>query len=127
MAKNNSATSGAATQAEQDHTAQEAKAEPVAVNAPPAEPEIKGEEKPDGCAAGFYCYIGPSIKGLIWHGTIYRGTRSDALKAAAAAIEKQPLVKTLIVSGDDLPEARLKIKKPGNALYRNYRKIAGKQ
>lgn len=114
MAKNNSATSSA-------------QAEPVAGNAPPAKPEIKVEEKPNGCAAGFYCYIGPSIKGLLWHGTIYRGTRSEALKAAAAAIEKQPLVKTLIVSGNDLPKARLKIKKPGNALYRNYRKIAGKQ
>jgi hypothetical protein len=35
-------------------------------------------------------------------------------------------VKTLIVSGDCLPEARLKVKTPGNALYANYRKIAGK-
>lgn len=85
------------------------------------------EKKPDGCAAGFYCYIGPNLAGLIQHGTIYRGSRSDALAAAAPAIEKQPLVKTLIVSGDELPEARLKVKKPGNALYANYRKIAGKQ
>lgn len=126
MAKNNSATSEV-TRAEQNYTTQEAKVESAAGNAPTTDPETKVEEKPNGCAAGFYCYIGPSIKGLLWHGTIYRGTRSDALKAAAAAIEKQPLVKTLIISGDDLPEARLKIKKPGNALYRNYRKIAGKQ
>lgn len=84
-------------------------------------------KKPDGCAAGFYCYIGPSIAGVIRNGAIFRGTRADALSAAASAIEKQPLVKTLIVSGDDLPEARLRVKKPGNALYTMYQRIAGKK
>lgn len=84
-------------------------------------------KKPDGCAAGFYCYIGPSISGVIRNGAIFKGTRADALSAAAAAIEKQPLVKTLIVSGDDLPEARLRVKKPGNALYTMYQRVAGKK
>lgn len=87
----------------------------------------QAEKKLDGCASGFYCYIGPNLAGLIQHGTIFRGTRTEALDAAAPAIEKQPLVKTLIVSGDELPEARLKVKQPGNALYVNYRKIAGTQ
>lgn len=77
-------------------------------------------------ADSFYCYIGPSITGLIQHGAIYRGTRKKAMTAAAAAIEKYPLIKTLIVSGDKLPEARLKVKKPGNALYKNYQRILGK-
>jgi hypothetical protein len=76
--------------------------------------------------SGVYVYIGPNIKGLIQTGSIYRGTREDAHKAAAAAIEKHPLVKTLIVSGDALPEARLKVKAPGNVLYANYKKLAGK-
>lgn len=83
------------------------------------------KEKTEG-TDGFYCYIGPSITGLIQHGTIYRGTRKKAMAAAAAAIEKYPLIKTLIVSGDKLPEARLKVKKPGNALYKNYQRILGK-
>lgn len=83
-------------------------------------------EQPDGCTAGFYCYIGPNLTGLIQHGAIFKGTRADALKAAADAIEKYPLIKTLIVSGDALPMARLKVKEPGNALYANYRRIAGK-
>lgn len=77
-------------------------------------------------ADSFYCYIGPSITGLIQHGAIYLGTRKKAMAAAAAAIEKYPLIKTLIVSGDKLPEARLKVKKPGNALYKNYQRILGK-
>lgn len=86
----------------------------------------QAKKLPETCAAGFYCYIGPSITGLIQHGAIYRGTRQAALSAAARAIEKQPLVKTLIVSGDKLPEARLKVKKPGNALYKNCQRILGK-
>ena len=76
--------------------------------------------------SGFYIYIGPNIKGLIQTGSIYRGDREHAHQMAAAAIEKHPKVKTLIVAGDALPEARLKVKTPGNALYVNYRKIAGK-
>ena len=78
--------------------------------------------------SGFYCYVGPNLKGLIQTGTVYKGTREDALAKAEEAIAKQPLVKRLIVSGDALPEARLKVKTPGNALYANYQKLvaAGK-
>lgn len=78
--------------------------------------------------SGFYCYIGPNLKGLILTGTVYKGTREDALTKAEEAIAKQPLVKRLIVSGDALSEARLKVKTPGNALYANYQKLvaAGK-
>ena len=78
-------------------------------------------------ASGFYIYIGPNIKKYIQTGTIYRGTRANALKQAAEAIKAHPLVKTLIVSGDALPEARIKVKTPGNALYANYKKLAGKE
>lgn len=76
--------------------------------------------------SGFYIYIGPNIKGLIQTGSIYRGDRENAYKMAAAAIEKHPKVKTLIVAGDALPEARLKIKTPGNVLYANCKELAGK-
>lgn len=76
--------------------------------------------------SGFYIYIGPNIKGLLQTGSIYRGDRAAALKAAANAIKAYPLVKTLIVSGDVLPDARIKVKTPGNALYANYMKLAGK-
>ena len=73
--------------------------------------------------SGFYIYIGPNIKGLIQTGSIYRGTREDAYKAAAAAIEKYPKVMSLIVSGDALPDARLRVKAPGNILYINYNEL----
>lgn len=86
----------------------------------------KNSAKAGGPPSGFYIYIGPNIRGLLQTGTIFRGDKANAYRVAQKAIEKQPLVKTLIVSGDYLPEARLKVKTPGNALYANYRKIAGK-
>ena len=85
------------------------------------------QEKPESNKSGFYCYIGPNLKRLIQTGTIYRGTRAEALARAAEAIKAQQLVKTLIVSGDALPTARLKVKTPGNVLYANYQKLAGKE
>lgn len=91
-----------------------------------AETSATNNEKSGGGAAGFFCYIGPSITGLIQHGDIYIGTRKKALATASAAIEKYPLIKTLIVSGEKLPEARIKVKTPGNALYKNCQRILGK-
>lgn len=76
--------------------------------------------------SGFYCYIGPNLKKLIQTGTIYRGTRKDALAKAADAIAAEPLVKRLIVSGDDLPEARIKVRTPGNSLNATYQKLMKK-
>ena len=79
--------------------------------------------------SGFYIYIGPNIKGLIQTGSIFRGNREHAHQMAAAAIEKHPKVKSLIVSGDALPEARLRVKTPGNVMYANYnelKNLAGK-
>lgn len=85
------------------------------------------QEKSEHNASGFFIYIGPNLKKLIQTGTIYRGTRRNALSRAAEAIKAEPLVKTLIVSGDALPEARIKVKTPGNVLYANYQKLAGKE
>ena len=89
-------------------------------------PDAPAPKVEKSAADSFYCYIGPSITGLIQHGDICRGTRKKALAKWDEAIKKYPLIKTLIVSGDKLPEARLKVKKPGNALHKNYQRILGK-
>ena len=101
----------------------------VAADAAGKAAEVHGpkQETTERNESGFYCYIGPNLKKLIQTGTIYRGTRADALAKAAEAIKAQPLVKTLIVSGDALPAARIKVKTPGNVLYANYQKLAGKE
>ncbi len=99
-------------------------AEKPVETAPEAE-QTPAQAAPEEEQAGFYCYIGPNLKGLIQTGTIYRGTREQALGKAEAAVKAQPLVKTLIVSGDALAQARIKVKTPGNALYANYQKLKG--
>ncbi len=39
-------------------------------------------------------------------------------------MEKFPLVKTLLIPGESLPVARLKVKEPGTAHYANYQKLS---
>ncbi len=85
----------------------------------------KTEKKPVGSSAGFFCYVGPSVVGLIRHGAIFMGDKKAALKAAAPAIEKIPQVKNLIVPAEELPTARLKVKTPGTSLYSIARRITG--
>lgn len=99
------------------------------VNAiPEQQPDaVKASDSGKAADGGFYCYIGPNIAGLIQSGTIYVGTKENALAAVDNAVKKHPLVKTLLVSGAALPEARLKVKKPGNALYANYQKLAAER
>lgn len=85
------------------------------------------EKRTETNCSGFYIYIGPNLTGLLQSGTIFRGDREAALRQAAEAVERRPLAKTLIVSGDMLPQARLNVKKPGNALYENYRRLMEKE
>lgn len=77
--------------------------------------------------SGFCIYIGPNLAGLLQSGAIFRGGCEEVLRQAADAVEKRPLAKTLIVPGDQLPLARLKVKTPGNALYENYRRLMEKE
>ncbi|WP_304583983.1 hypothetical protein [Acutalibacter muris] len=70
-----------------------------------------------------YCYIGPNIRGY-WHtGQVFRGERDDLLKECAQLVKKYPLVKTLLVPGESLAVARLKVREPGTGHYANYQKL----
>lgn len=99
--------------------------------APAARAEDQGPAKPPRTRAaravkepenrsGVFFYIGPTLRGLLRTGQMFRGAHSAALEAAKEAIEKYPLVKTLIVSGDAFPAARLRLLESGNALRANY-------
>ncbi len=72
-------------------------------------------------------YIGPTIVGFIQKGTIYRGSKEEILTRPLVirAIEKQPLIASLIIPSEELPQANIKITTPGNVLYNNYCTIAG--
>ncbi len=78
-------------------------------------------------SAGFCCYIGPSIKGVIHTGFVFRGSRKDAFQAAAKAIEQYPAIKTLIVSGNDLPKALEKLRARGNVLSVAFQTLSKKR
>ena len=71
-------------------------------------------KKSDGKAAGFCVYLGPSIRGVIQSGTVYRGGKAAVLKELAPALERHPT----------LPVDRIKVKTAGNLLNVNYKKLA---
>ena len=73
--------------------------------------------------SGYCMYIGPNITGLIQAGTVYMGDRAHALEEASLAVKKIPAIKQLIVTGDELTEARREIKQHGTRLNQIDRKI----
>ena len=81
-------------------------------------------KKSDGKAAGFCVYLGPSIRGVIQSGTVYRGNKAAVLKELAPALKRHPLIASLVVTSDTLPADRVKVKTAGNLLNVNYRKLA---
>lgn len=70
-----------------------------------------------------WVYIGPTIRSHIQHNTILTGTREEVEKKLKTAIEKYPAIAQLLVSSDQLAEARKLIKQPGNRLYEVYRRF----
>lgn len=78
-------------------------------------------KKNDG--PSFCVYLGPSIRGAIQYGAIIQGTHNEAVKIHAQLIERFPPMKNLIIPSEMLPEARVKIKTSGNALYEYNRKL----
>lgn len=73
-----------------------------------------------------YCYIGPNIRGHLHTGQVFRGEREDILRENAGAVGKYPLVKALLIPGESLPVARLKVKEPGTAHYANFCRLRDK-
>lgn len=72
---------------------------------------------------GVYVYIGPTIKGVIQQGSIYRGTRSGVLAKLSAVTEKYPKITRLIVADSEIMSAKQKIAAGGNPLSLAYRAL----
>lgn len=70
-----------------------------------------------------WVYIGPTIRSAIQHNTILTGTREEVVQKLARAIEKYPPIAQLLISSDELAEARILVKQPGNRLYEVYRRF----
>lgn len=78
---------------------------------------------------GDFCvYLGPTIVGALQCGTVFLGTKDEVVKRLSDVLEKYPLAKSLIVTGENVARDRVKVKTPGNILYVNYHKmIAGRK
>ena len=70
-----------------------------------------------------YVYVGPSIKGVITNGSIYRGTRSAVLAQLEPAVQKYPKIERFIVADKDVSAAKEKLKKGNNGLSAAYRAL----
>ena len=77
-------------------------------------------KKPTAKSDGFCVYLGPSIRGVIQEGTIYPGTRQAVLKRLSGVVKEYPAVADLVVTGATLPVDRVRVKTPGNLLYKYY-------
>lgn len=73
---------------------------------------------------GVFIYLGPSIRGVIQKGSIYRGTRESVLSSLAFAIEKYPKIERLIVADNEIVSAKQKIAVGGNSLSNAYRELS---
>ncbi|MBQ7487125.1 MAG: hypothetical protein IJT77_06505 [Clostridia bacterium] len=73
----------------------------------------------------YYVYIGPTIRSAVQQNAIITGSREVVIKKLAGAIEKYPPIAQLLVSGEELAEARKQIKQPGNRLYEVYKRLIG--
>jgi len=91
----------------------------MAVKKQPARQEAKKD--------AFCVYLGPSIRGGITKGQIFPMAKAEALASIAKTVEKQPLVADLIVEGDALPEAVVRVKQPDSLLFKTYEKLAKSQ
>lgn len=84
-----------------------------------SEADAQGVKAPAFCA-----YVGPTLMGIIQNGTVFSKSKKEVLKELAPVIERFPLVAKLIVEGDNLAEAKVNVKRPGNIMYVNYHKLA---
>ena len=74
---------------------------------------------------GVFIYLGPSIRGVIQKGSIYRGTRESVLSSLAFAIEKYPKIERLIVADNEIVSAKQKIAVGGNSKRNGRQKNGG--
>lgn len=72
----------------------------------------------------FCVYIGPSILGLLSAQQVFRGIKEDALQQINEAVKKYPqCVPRLLVTDEELPQARLQVRQQGTLLYTTYQKF----
>lgn len=69
-----------------------------------------------------WIYYGPSVRGVVTHGRIFRGTKAEVLRELKNAIEKYPQIERLIVADKELKKARSDMREK-KGIYIPYTKL----
>ena len=78
-----------------------------------------------------YVYVGPSLRGVVNNGRIFKGTRENILsgiraKAEAAGMaNKFPKISRMLVADTEVAHAKEQLAKGGNGLSEAYKAILG--
>lgn len=95
----------------------------------PPEPE-QSAEKPAESEARIWVYLGPSIRGTVTNGRVFRGSRAEVIKSLENGIKEYPQIERLIVADREVAKARNDLKNK-RGIYIPYealvRKITGKE
>lgn len=78
------------------------------------------------CESGVFVYIGPTIRGAVQNGSIFRGSETDVKNKVAALVENvenKEQIGKLIIRDRDLAAAKEKLRKGGNSLSMAYRAL----
>lgn len=88
----------------------------------PVKPTTYARRKHKTEEPGYRVYIGPSIRGHVQYGAVF-----VSLAEARAELEREfarfPAFGIFLVTGQQLPEARIDVKTPGTALYEQAKKL----
>ncbi len=74
--------------------------------------------------SGVFVYVGPSVRGVIQCGAIFRGTRDEVTEKLSEAIERYPEIEKLIVKDCDITKTKEKLKSGISSLSIAYSKLA---
>ena len=80
-----------------------------------------------------YVYVGPSLRGIVNNGRIFKGTRENILsgiKANAEAVgmaKKFPKISRMLVADTEVAHAKEQLAKGGNGLSEAYKAILGNE
>lgn len=84
---------------------------------------VEPEAAPAAAPPAYLVYIGPSIRGNISANAIIT---QGGLALLRDTLDKYPDIKTLLMPGDKLAEARAELKQPGSYLRAVYTRLAAK-
>lgn len=84
----------------------------TAVSTEPYEPKpvVQAAEKPKKNEARIWVYLGPSIRGIVTNGRVFRGSRAEVIKSLENGIKEYPQIERLIVADREVAKSRNDLK-----------------